>query len=180
VVDEAKVDETEHGRVPRAGGWFVLNARDARWYHADGRSARCDLEGDARFEQVGINIQVLEPGVRMAMYHWEANQEDFLVLAGEALAIVEGEERELRAWDFFHCPPNTGHTIVGAGSTPCVIVAVGARLHADQPDWGGYPVDETARRHGAGVERETSDPTEAYAGLTPREPMPYREGWLPG
>jgi uncharacterized cupin superfamily protein len=179
-VPEARIDETEYGRVPKGGGWYILNARDARWYHADGRSARCDFEGDAGFEQFGINIQVLEPGVRMAMYHREADQEDFLVLAGEALTIVEGEERPLRQWDFFHCPPNTGHTVIGAGSAPCVVVAVGARQHAGQPDWGVYPVDETAQRHGVGVERETSDPLEAYAGLTPREPMPYREGWLPG
>jgi uncharacterized cupin superfamily protein len=179
VVGEARIDDTDQGRVPKGDGWFVLNARDARWYHAEGRSARCDLEGDARFEQVGINMQVLEPGVPMALYHWEADQEDFLVLAGEALAIVEGEERPLRQWDFFHCPPHTKHTIVGAGNGPCVVVAVGARDHKGQPDWGGYPVDETARRHGAGVERETTDPTEAYAELAQREPMPFREGWLP-
>jgi hypothetical protein len=32
----------------------------------------------------------------MAMYHWEADQEHFLVLSGDALLIVEGEERPLR------------------------------------------------------------------------------------
>ena len=45
----------------------------------------------------------------MAMYHWEEDQEDFLVLAGEAVLIVEGEERPLRAWDFVHCPPKAKH-----------------------------------------------------------------------
>ena len=74
-------------------GWFVLNAREARWYHAEGRSAICEPEGDSDFEQVGLNITVLEPGVTMAMYHWESDQEDFLVLAGEAVLVVEGEER---------------------------------------------------------------------------------------
>jgi hypothetical protein len=69
VVREARIEQTEHGRVPKEDGWFVLNARDARWYHADGRSARCDFEGDLEFEQLGINIQVLESGVHMAMYH---------------------------------------------------------------------------------------------------------------
>jgi uncharacterized cupin superfamily protein len=179
MVPAAQVETTENGTVPKSDGWFVLNARDARWYHADGRSAFCDFEGDAEFEQVGINIQVLEPGVLMAMYHWEADQEDFLVLAGEAMLVIEGEERPLRAWDFVHCPPDTRHTIVGAGTGPCVVVAVGAREHQDGPGWGGYPVDDAALRHRAGVREETNEATEAYAGLTKRQPMRFREGWLP-
>ena len=132
------------------------------------------------FPQLGVNITVLEPGVPMAMYHWEADQEDFLVLSGEALLIVEGEERPLRQWDFVHCPPDAKHTIVGAGSAPCVVLAVGAREHQAGPGWGGYPVDETAVRHGAGVTEETNEPERAYAPFPNRKPTPYREGWLPG
>jgi uncharacterized cupin superfamily protein len=179
VVAEAKLEATEHGLEATEPGWFVVNTRDARWRHANGRSAVCDLEGDIEFEQVGINIQVLEPGVPMAMYHWESDQEDFLVLAGEALAIVEGEERPLRQWDFFHCPPHAKHTIVGKGDGPCVIVAIGGRDHQGQPGWGGYAVDETAQRHGVSVERETADPLEAYAHLNRREHTAHREEWLP-
>ena len=179
MVSEAKLERTNEGLVAKEPGWFVLNARESGWYHAEGRSAYCNLEGDIEFEQLGINIQVLEPGVPMAMYHWEADQEDFLVVAGEALAIVEGEERPLRQWDFFHCPPQTKHTIVGAGSGSCIIVAVGARQHDGEPDWGGFTVDATARRHGVGVERETSDQREANAHFNRREPTAYREGWLP-
>jgi uncharacterized cupin superfamily protein len=115
----------------------------------------------------------------MSMYHWEADQEDFLVLSGTAVLLVEGEERPLRAWDFVHCPAGTKHTIVGAGDGPCAIVAVGARVHSTGPDWGGYPVDEAALRHGAGVERETTSAKEAYAPFPPREPTRYRDGWLP-
>jgi uncharacterized cupin superfamily protein len=115
----------------------------------------------------------------MAMYHWEADQENFLVLSGKALLIVEGEERPLRQWDFVHCPAGTNHVIVGAGNTTCLVVAVGARILTREPDWGGYPVDETARRHGAGVDEETTEPEQAYAGLTRRQPTAYREGWLP-
>ncbi len=179
MVPEATVEETEHGLVPTGEGWYVLNAREARWYHADGRSAFCDLEGDQDFPELGINVQVLPPGSPMAMYHWEADQEDFLVVAGEALLIVEGEERTLNAWDFFHCPPNTKHTIIGAGEGPCVVVAVGSRAFADTPGWGGYTVDEVALRHGAGVEQETNEPTQAYAALTKRQPARYRDEWLP-
>jgi uncharacterized cupin superfamily protein len=115
----------------------------------------------------------------MSMYHWEADQEDFLVLAGEAVAIVEGEERPLRQWDFVHCPARARHTIVGAGSGPCLVLAVGARERSTGRDWGGYTVDEAALRHGAGVESATTDPDEAYARFPRRESEPYREGWLP-
>jgi uncharacterized cupin superfamily protein len=179
MVPEARLDSRDDGLVATSDGWFVLNARDARWYHAEGRSAFCDFEGELDWQQLGINLQVLEPGVPMAMYHWEADQEDFLVLSGEAILVVEGEERPLTAWDFVHCPPDTKHTIIGAGDEPCVVVAVGAREHQNTPDWGGYTVDEVALRQGAGVEKQTSDASEAYAGLRKRQTTRYREGWLP-
>jgi uncharacterized cupin superfamily protein len=183
MVPEAQLESTEQGLVAKSDGWFVLNARDSRWYHVHGRGAFCDLEGDREFTQVGINVQVLAPGEAMAMYHWEADQEDFLVVSGEALLIVEGEERPLRAWDFVHCPPETKHTIVGAGDGQCVVIAVGARQHQEGPDWGGYTVDEVALRHGAGVEQETNIPEEAYAPVRARfgvrEPTRYRDDWLP-
>jgi uncharacterized cupin superfamily protein len=115
----------------------------------------------------------------MGMYHWEADQEDFLVIVGEALLIVEGEERPLRAWDFVHCPPGTKHTILGAGEGPCGVLAVGARKHQEGEGSGGYPVDEVALRHGAGVEEETNQGRVAYARFRPSEPMRYQEGLLP-
>jgi uncharacterized cupin superfamily protein len=179
VVPEANLKETEIGLVPDGEGWFVLNARDAVWRHAEGRGAVCLLEGDVDFQQLGLNPFVLGPGEPMAMYHWEADQEDFLVVSGEALLIVEGEERSLRQWDFVHCPARTKHTIVGAGAGPCLMLAAGAREHQDGPGWGGYSVDEVAQRHGAGVEQETTEATEAYARFQRREPTRYREGWLP-
>ena len=111
MVPEAKLEETEHGLAPRGDGWYVLNMRDAEWRHADGRGAVClvgdDFEGWRRFDQLGVNPFVLMPGEPMSMYHWEADQEGFLVVSGEALLIVEGEERPLRAWDFVHAP--AGH-----------------------------------------------------------------------
>jgi uncharacterized cupin superfamily protein len=179
MVPEAPLDSTQHGLFPNGEGWFVLNARDASWRHAQGRGAACELEGEAEFTQLGITPFVLEPGEPMAMYHWEADQEDFLVLAGEALLIVEGEERPLRTWDFVHCPPETKHVIIGAGDGPCVVLAVGARERSTGADWGGYTVDETALRHGAGVEEETTEPKQAYAPVPRREPTRYRDGWLP-
>jgi uncharacterized cupin superfamily protein len=180
MVPESPLEPTEHGLVPSEDGWFVLNARDAPWRSAPGRGALCVFEGAVRFPQVGINLRVLAPGEPMSMYHWEADQEDFLVLAGEALLIVEGEERPLRQWDFVHCPAETKHVIVGAGGGDCVLLAVGARDRPTGRAWGGYTVDETATRHGAGVEEETTDADQAYAHVEHRKPTRYREGWLPG
>jgi uncharacterized cupin superfamily protein len=156
----------------------VLNAKDARW-HLEGAGGKLTFfEGDrAGFDQLGINVSVLGPGEPMAMYHWEDEQEDFLVLSGEALLVVEGQERPLRAWDLVHCPPKTKHVIVGAGSGPCVIVAVGTRVAGK--DWGAYTVDATAAKHDASVEEETSDPSVAYARFPERQATTYQEGWLP-
>jgi uncharacterized cupin superfamily protein len=182
MVREAALAETENGLVPSGDGWFVVNARQARWKHAEGRGASLAFDGwpDNYFDQVGINLFVLAPGEPIGMYHWEADQEDFLVLSGEALLIIEGEERPLRQWDFVHCPAGTKHIIVGAGDSSCAILAVGAREHQDTPGWGAYTVDEAALRHGAGVDRETADADEAYASVPKREPVRYSEGWLPG
>ena len=179
MVPEAPLESTEHGLAPNGDGWFVLNARDARWRNGGPRGAVCGFEGEPEFPQVGINLRVLAPGQPMAMYHWEADQEDFLVLAGQALLIVEGKERPLRQWDFVHCPPRTKHVIVGAGDRQCLLLAVGARDRSTGPDWGAYTVDDVALRHGAGVEQETTESKQAYARFPPREPTRYREGWLP-
>jgi uncharacterized cupin superfamily protein len=179
VVPEAPFEQTEAGLRPAGEGWFVLNAREAAWQESAGRGGYCKFEGEPRFSQLGIQLRALGPGEPMSMYHWEADQEDFIVLSGEALLIIEGEERPLRAWDFVHCPPEAKHTIVGA-SEGCLCLAVGARDKSTGRDWGGYSVDEAAIRHGAGVEQETSDPTEAYKRFPERQPARYREGWIPG
>jgi uncharacterized cupin superfamily protein len=179
MVPEAPLEQTENGLVPEGDGWFVLNARDARWRPGEGRGAYCLFEGEPGFPQMGIHLVTLAPGERMAMYHWEADQEDFLVLSGEAVLVVEGEERALRQWDFVHCPAETRHVIVGAGSGPCLLVAAGVRDKSVGPDWGGYTVDEAARRHDASVEEDTTDPAEAYARFPARVSSSYRQGWLP-
>jgi uncharacterized cupin superfamily protein len=181
VTPEAELVATEHGLVPKGEGWFVLNARETQWWERPGRGVLCEFEGAGfegatDFHELGINLTRLGPGEPMSMYHWEANQEDFLVLAGEAVLIVEGEERPLRAWDFVHCPPGTKHTIVGASDGPCLVLCVGSR--PDPADWGAYTVDEAALRHGAGVEEETTEPPVAYARFGKSSLTAYREGWL--
>jgi quercetin dioxygenase-like cupin family protein len=118
MVPEASLEQTDFGLVPAGEGWFVLNARTARWTHRPGRGQYPSLMGKGDFPQVAMGLNVLAPGEPMAMYHWETDQEDFLVLSGEALLIIEGEERPLRQWDFVHCPPGTNHVIVGPDSSP--------------------------------------------------------------
>ncbi len=185
MISESKLEKTEHGLAPSGEGWYVLNMRDAEWRHAEGRGAVCivsdDFEGWRRAaDQLGVNPFALMPGEPMSMYHWEADQEDFLVVSGEAVLIVEGQERQLRAWDFVHCPPNTGHVIVGAGSAPCLVIAVGSRAHDGQPDSLGFLADDVAKRHGASVDEDTADGDVAYGSVPPRAPTAYRDGWLPG
>lgn len=175
MVPEARLEPTAAGVVPRGEGWFVVNAREARWREGE-FGAFTRFEGEPRFEQIGVNLSLLWPGQPGCMYHGEDEQENFLVLAGECLLLVEGEERPLRAWDFVHCPPWTEHVFVGAGDGPCLILAVGGRSGGDVV----YPRSEVALRHGAGVERETADSREAYARFRQDVDVPYRDGWLQG
>jgi uncharacterized cupin superfamily protein len=175
MIPEAPLKQTDAGLVADGEGWFILNARDAQWFEGDYGAYTRFGEGEIRFEQLGINIGVLQPGQPACMYHREANQEDFLVLSGECLLLVEGEERHLKAWDFAHCPAWTEHVFIGAGDGPCAILAVGGRTIREVV----YPVSELAQRHGAGVPKETPSPQEAYANNNPDTAIAYRDGFLP-
>ena len=160
---EARLEDFGSGLAPVTEGWFVVNVRDAEWWFAETRGARCAFENEygaapVEFAQLGINITILESG-QASLYHAEANQEAFLVVQGECVLIVEDEERRLGAWDFFHVPPWTEHAFVGAGEGPCVIVMVGSRSDPGVR----YPASEVGARHGASVANETSDWREAYA-----------------
>jgi uncharacterized cupin superfamily protein len=172
VVPEAPLEHDGHGLRPVGAGWFVLNVRDARWFESE-LDTYAQFESDeVRFDQVGIGIGILSPGRSNGMYHGEDAQEDFLVLSGECLLIVEGQERLLKAWDFVHCPPWTEHIFVGAGDGPCVVLGVGARRKGRGIV---YPVNETASKHGAGVAEETSDPRVAYARFSEDTPVSGHE-----
>jgi uncharacterized cupin superfamily protein len=169
VVPEAPLERTEHGTRPAGDGWFVLNVRDTCWYENDTFGTYGVFESEqVRFDQVGIGVGILHPGQPNGMYHGEDAQEDFLVLSGECILIVEGDERRLAAWDFVHCPPWTEHIFVGAGDGPCLVLAVGARRKGRGIR---YPVNELARRYDAGVDVETTVPAEAYAGLADDRPI---------
>jgi mannose-6-phosphate isomerase-like protein (cupin superfamily) len=175
-VPEAPLRQTKHGLVADVDGWFVVNAREARWRDSGPFGIYCDFEGKWPFRQLGINISVLEPGQSLGFYHRENAQEAFLILSGTCTLIVEDEERQLGAWDFFHCPPQTHHMIVGSGDEPAVVIAVGAR---GLPRKGlVYVPSRTAAKHGVSVKKETSKPGEAYADVPRSTRVPYG-GWLP-
>lgn len=174
MTEEARLASVDSGLAPATDGWFVVNVRDAPWLTNETFGARCGFEASGRvvadtqlearwFPQLGLMIDVIQPGQPSGLYHSETKQEDFLVLAGECMLLIDGEERELRAWDFVHCPPGTDHCFVGAHG-PCVIFMTGARGEGKKLR---YPSSELARRYGAGVENETSEPREAY------EPFPH-------
>jgi uncharacterized cupin superfamily protein len=160
-VPEAPLEDGGSGLAPAADGWFVVNVRDVEWWTSKTFGSACRFESnEASFRQLGLNLRILEPGKPNCLYHSENLQEAFLVLAGECRLLVEGEERLLRAWDFFHCPEGTEHVFVGAGDGPCVILMAGARTPDEQLL---YPVSELAARYGASAEEETPDPAQAYA-----------------
>lgn len=173
---EAPLRVTKYGLVADVDGWFVVNGREARWRESRPFGVYCDFEGKRPFRQLGINVSVLQPGQSFGFYHRENAQEDFLVVAGRCVLIVEEEERELEAWDFVHCPPGTPHMIVGAGEGPAVVVAVGAR---GLPRKGlVYLPSKPAGKYGVSVDKETGKPAEAYADVPRSKRVPYG-GWLP-
>jgi uncharacterized cupin superfamily protein len=176
VVPEAPLEMTKFGLRPGGEGWFVMSARDSRW-DTGPFGAFCNFEGKRQFPGLGINLNVLSRGQSMGLYHRENGQEDFLVLAGECLLIVEGEERPLKTWDLFHCPPGTEHIIVGVSEEPAVVLAVGAR--GRRRKGLVYPASKAALKHGAGVEQETADPAEAYSSFARWQRSQYQDGWLP-
>jgi uncharacterized cupin superfamily protein len=176
VVEEARVEEVGSGLAPVSAGWFAVNVGDAAWVRNDAFGGRCVFESSPRvleerpdvepqrFAETGFTLAVLEPGKPSGMYHAESSQEDFLVLSGTCLLVIEEQERHLRAWDFVHCPAGTRHIFVGTGDQPCVIFMAGARPEGKTIL---YPVSQTALARRAGVEVETDEPAEAYAPFTP-------------
>ena len=172
---EAQLTPGEGGWLePEGEGWYVLNADDAKWLSNE-MGWYCNFEGAERFPEFGLNLNHLPPGAPMAIYHHEPHQEGFLVLDGEALLIIDGEEHPLKRWDYVHCPPDVPHVVIGAGDG-ALVLAVGARAPGMRAT---YPVDEAALKHGAGVEVETNDARDTYAKFGELEASAYPGSLLP-
>lgn len=156
---EAEIEETPEGRVPRGEGWFILNLGEMAW-RTVGFGTSCSFNAPG----IGVHVHVLMPGEANGYYHAEEAQEGFLVLSGECIAVVEGEERLMRQWDYLHSPPGTAHITVGAGEAPCAILMFGSPDSSRKVEW---IANDVARKHGASVARTTSDGGEVYADLPP-------------
>ena len=173
---EAAIEETPEGRVARGEGWFILNLGEMAWRTVGfGTSISFDAPTkDPDQPGIGVHVHVLMPGEANGYYHAEEAQEGFLVLSGECIAVVEGEERLMRQWDYLHSPPGTAHITVGAGATPCAILMFGSPDSSRKVEW---IADEIAAKHGASVARTTSDGHVAYEGLPSvvavRAPAPF-------
>jgi uncharacterized cupin superfamily protein len=173
MTEEAKLEKTPGGLTPSGEGWFVVNVADTAWvtHHAFGSGCVFENRDGSEFPELGINISVIEPGQPLCLYHAEGAQEDFLVLAGECVLLVNEEERPLRTWDFVHSPGGTAHVIVGAGQSPAIVLAVGKR----PDDELLYPKSELAEKYGASAEEDTPDPQVAYARF--ERPQPGRPAY---
>ena len=175
-IREAPLRSTKYGHVPDGEGWFVLNARESRWRDYGPLGAACNFEGKRPFKQLGVNLNVLEPGEPMSMYHRENNQEGFLELAGECVLIVEGETRPLRTWGLLPLPGRDGardrRRRRRAGGRA-------GRRRAGGRKGIVYEVAAAALKYGAGVDRKTTESAEAYARFPVSSRSHYRESWLP-
>jgi len=169
---EARIEETATGLRPADDGWYILNLADVGWETVPGGGTWCLLESPAApWKRLGFGVHILPPGEAPGFYHFENDQEGFLVLSGECIAIVEGQERRMGPWDYLHSPPGTAHITIGAGpgDEPCAILMVGTR----SPDHAThYPVEPAAARHGASVAVATDSGREAYADRPPIVPAP--------
>jgi len=155
---------------------FIMNVADAPAFAHSRRATLIDFEPEGvLWPDVGVNIQVMRPGQPNCRYHSEPVQEDFLVLQGECVVILDGKERQLRQWDFLHCPAGTEHVFVGAGDGPCAVLMIGSRRR----DEAHYPVSELAASYDASVASETDDPAEAYADWRREERRLIPSPWPP-
>ena len=185
MVPEAELGDDGAGLVPKSQGWFVMNARAARWFEKPGMGRSLPLTGHDEYEaetffpMLGMSIRVFGPGEPSTTYHWETEQEDFLVLAGRAVLVVEGVERRLEQWDFVHCPPGTKHAFAGAGDALCVLLCASSRQFQKDGPWGFYCADETAAKYNAGSPEDTQDGSVAYARFETSRATRYRDGLLP-
>ena len=173
-IPEATLVAGATGRVPEGAGWFVVNAAEAAGMTTERFGSAAAFEGAQRFAEFGINVRVLAPGQPASLYHRENAQEAYLVVAGEALAIVEEQERPMGPGDLLHLPAGTAHVLVGAGDGPAIVVMCGTRK---TPPEYVFPVSAAAGRFDASVAEETSDPRVAYAGIAPPQFGPVDVPW---
>ena len=108
MIPEARLERVASGLAPVSPGWFVVNAADAAWVTNDEWAGVCIFESDEFVlrgrpdlteyvkPHAGFTIRVVQPGTPGDLYHAESVQEDFLILMGECILVIEDQERRLR------------------------------------------------------------------------------------
>ena len=180
-MSETPLERGDSGLVPAGDGWFVLNVADADWktgvfgsyttfeQQERGRSADVRADGDER----------LAPRARAAALPLprRGDQEAFLVIKGDAVLIVEEQERQLRAWDLVHTPPWADHVIVGAGDGGLHVAAFGTRLGDVRCVTRAASLRSSTARVSS---RRRPTPTSPTRDVPPDVPVQFSPGWLPG
>ena len=131
-LDEVRLrglDAADGGRSPD-----VPSGYDVRWGEIASRIGA---------RKLGYNLTVVAPGMRNCPYHsHRAEEEMFLVLAGEGELRYGPDRYPLRAGDVIACPtggPDTAHQIINTGSGELRYLAVSTMSEAEvceYPDSG--------------------------------------------
>src|SRR4051794_31491989 len=96
-VPEEPMEDREHGRRAAGGGGIVLTVADSNGIGSDRSGPFTAFETpDHPHPHFGIGVHILWLGQPNGLYHEEDTQEDFLVLSGECILLVEEQERRMR------------------------------------------------------------------------------------
>ena len=144
-IPEAAIEETPAGRCARRG-WFVLSLIGARGFATDGHGAFCPFERPARARRLRPRRARAAARRAVGALPPRGRAGGLLVLAGECIAVVEEQERTLRAWDYLHCPAGTAHAMLGAGGA-------GARSYGRRASARRTSTTRSARRPPATASR---------------------------
>ncbi|NCB74655.1 MAG: cupin domain-containing protein [Clostridia bacterium] len=126
------------------------------------------LGAAAGSERLNVNIDSVPPGALSTKYHSHSQQEEFfLVLEGEGMLRLNGEEIPVSKGDFIAKPAgkNIAHTFYNSGSEALVLLDVGSSEKEDTcyyPDEDVYLHKSNGKNrvyHGGDIDREwSSDP----------------------
>ena len=177
-VPEAGLEQTEFGLVPSGEGWFVVNAREARW-RIDDLGAFTASRARRASSRSGSTSSCSRRASRWRCTTTRTTRRTSL--CSPARRWRSSRARSGRCGSGTCCiarsAPATSCSARARG--PCVLLAIGSRSGGE--DWGAYPVDETALRHGASVEQETTKSeggVRAVHDAHARDPLPG--GLAPG
>ena len=66
----------------------------------------------------------MHPGHRLSYQKHQQREETWMIASGEAIVVIDGNERHLRAGDTIHIPKTSAHRIGNPGDTPLVFFEV--------------------------------------------------------